>query len=88
MSNLQIWMTRTVALLVAWAFVLMLAAMAGTVIGHRIWPFVVFWLWFGLLVMLRSARSHPMPDGKFVDVIGAFAMLWWAAKWPFHLFEK
>lgn len=88
MVNLQSWLVRAVALLVAWNAVLALAAIAGSVIGLRIWPLVVFWLWFGLLQMLGSPGNHPLPHNRSVDVMGALAMLWWAAKWPARMFRR
>lgn len=88
MSDLRSWVTRTVAMLVAWNLVLALAAIAGTLLGVRLWPVVIVWLWFGLLLMLRRPGPHPMPDDKSVDVPGALAMLWWAARWPLRMFGK
>ena len=88
MPIFQSWLIRAVALLVAWGFLLMLAAIVGTIIGVRIWPFLVLWVWFGLLAMLYKPDNHPLPDDKVVDVMGALAMLWWAAKWPLRLLKK
>ena len=87
-SNVQSWLVRAFALLIAWTLVLLLAAIMGTMVSLPIWPFVLLWLWVGLLLMLFKPGSHPMPDDKFIDVIGALAMLWRAAKWPSYVFEK
>ena len=84
-SQMQIFLTRFVALLVAWSLVLVLAAIVDWVAKIRIWPFVVAWIVVGLVVMLWKPRHHPLPDGRFVDVRGALRMLWWAAGWPLRI---
>ena len=84
-SQIQIFLTRFVALLVAWSLVLVLAAFIDWVADIRIWPLVVAWICLGLFVMLWKPRHHPLPDGRFVDVRGALRMLWWAAGWPLRI---
>ena len=87
-SQIQILLTRFVALLVAWSVVLALAAIIDWVADIQIWPFVVIWIRAGLFVMLWNPRHHPIPDGRFVDVPGALRMLLWAARWPMQILKK
>jgi hypothetical protein len=87
-SQIQIFLTRLVALAVAWSLVLVFAAIVDWVADSQIWLFVVVWIWAGLFVMLLSPRQHPLPDGSFVDVRGALRMLWWAAQWPLRILNR
>jgi len=87
-SQIQIFLTRLVALAVAWSLVLVLAAIVDWIADIQIWPFVVAWIWVGLFVMLLIPRNHPLPDGSFVDVRGAVRMLWWAARWSLRFLNR
>ena len=86
--KLSEWVLRVVALLVAWTAVLAGCAVAGRILGHRIWPGVMAWVVMGLVLMLRNSADAPIPAGANVDVPGAFHMLWWAALWPSRLIKK
>ena len=82
------WILRVIALLVAWDVVLAACAIAGRLLGYRIWPEVMTWVLIGLVLMLRNSVDAPIPAGTDVDVVGAFQMPWWAARWPTRLVKK
>ncbi len=63
------------ALLVAWSALLAASAVVGHVVGFRIWPATVAWIWIGLVLMLNGSIPTPIPAGTRVDVQGAFLML-------------
>lgn len=82
------WLTRTVALLVAWCVLLLVASVLGTLLRRDIWPWLVLWLWTGLLLMLLKPHRFPLPSDEYVDVAGALSMMWWASRWPIRLLKK
>lgn len=88
LSCFKSWFIRTVALMVAWGILLVIAAAVGAICGYRVWLFLVFWLWAGLFQMLLKPGHGPLPCGDSVDILGALAMLWWAARWPIRLLKK
>lgn len=76
------WALQVIAAMVAWNLVVAVSAVLGYLLGVRFWPFVMVWLWVGLLVVLWKHVHFALPAGDRVDVVAMLLLLSQAAQWP------
>lgn len=76
------WIFQFIAASVDWNVVVAFSAVLGYLISVRFWPFVMIWLWVGLLVVLLKPVAFALPAGDRVDVLAMLLRLSQAAQWP------